>query len=152
MKKYVSVVLSLIFAVSTGAVELGNSWKSLNPAGTVLEKKEGQLHLVIRAETKFHGGAVLNFEKLEGETNYLFSATLTADQPDLAYLSVKLYRKGEELKRFDSPCNGKTPSRLSVKFNTEKADRVELLIRTIQTTKTIGAALTAERISLEKGE
>ena len=126
MKKYVSVVLSLIFAVSTGAVELGNSWKSLNPAGTVLEKKEGQLHLVIRAETKFHGGAVLNFEKLEGETNYLFSATLAADQPDLAYLSVK--------------------------FNTEKADRVELLIRTIQTTKTIGAALTAERISLEKGE
>ena len=125
----------------------------MNWKNTAVSYEKGTLNLEIKQAQKFHGGAVLTIPKPEPDKTFVFSAEVTSPEPDVAYLSVKLYKGKKEIQRINSPMNpSEKPAVLSVKFHTNDADRIELLVRTIQIPDTVGTKVTARKLDLKTAE
>ena len=91
--------------------------------------------------------------KPEPDKTFVYSAEVTSREPEVAYLSVKLYKGKKEIQRINSPLNpSEKPAALSVKFQTKDADRIELLIRTIQIPDTVGTKVTVRKLDLKPAE
>ena len=150
-----TILTSLLFAgfIALNAEEPSGQWKSMNWKNTAVSYEKGTLNLEIRQAQKFHGGAVLAILKPEPDKTFVFSAEVTSREPEVAYLSVKLYKGKKEIQRINSPQNpSEKPAALSVKFQTKDADRIELLIRTIQIPDTVGTKVTVRKLDLKPAE
>ena len=130
--KLLLLALALSCAAAAETAEPAGKWNSMNRRTTSAVRKNGVLELEIKAAQKFHGGAAL-----------------TIPEPETAYLSVKLYKGKKEIRRFISQQNASTGAMpLSIKFNTGDADKIELLVRTIQIQDTVGAKIAVRDIDL----
>ena len=102
---------------NTGAVEL----KAAPPKGITLKIRranalDSSLEQLVRNPPK---GVTLRF-----------AATVEADQPKMAYLSVKLFRGGKEINRVNSPLNTSNKQQLAVNFDPAGADAFSVHCRT----------------------
>ena len=150
-----TILTALLFAGFTAlnAAPPAGQWKSMNWKNTAVSYEKGTLNLEIKQAQKFHGGAVLAILKPEPDKTFVYSAEVTSREPEVAYLSVKLYKGKKEIQRINSPLNpSEKPAALSVKFQTKDADRIELLIRTIQIPDTVGTKLTVRKLDLKPAE
>ena len=150
-----TILTALLFAGFTAlnAAPPAGQWKSMNWKNTAVSYEKGTLNLEIKQAQKFHGGAVLAILKPEPDKTFVFSAEVTSREPEVAYLSVKLYKGKKEIQRINSPQNpSEKPAALSVKFQTKDADRIELLIRTIQIPDTVGTKVTVRKLDLKPAE
>ena len=150
-----TILTSLLFAgfIALNAAPPAGQWKSMNWKNTAVSYEKGTLNLEIRQAQKFHGGAVLAILKPEPDKTFVFSAEVTSREPEVAYLSVKLYKGKKEIQRINSPQNPSEKSAaLSIKFQTKDADRIELLIRTIQIPDTVGTKVTVRKLDLKPAE
>ncbi len=153
MKK--NILAAFLFAgfIALNAAPPAGQWKSMNWKNTVVSYEKGTLNLEIKQAQKFHGGAVLTILKPEPDKTFVFSAEVTSLEADIAYLSVKLYKGKKEIQRINSPMNpSEKPAVLSVKFQTKDADRIELLVRTIQIPDTVGTKVTVRQLDLKLAE
>ncbi len=153
MKK--NILAAFLFAgfIALNAAPPAGQWKSMNWKNTAVSYEKGTLNLEIKQAQKFHGGAVLAILKPESDKTFVYSAEVTSREPEVAYLSVKLYKGKKEIQRINSPLNpSEKPAALSVKFQTKDADRIELLIRTIQIPDTVGTKLTVRKLDLKPAE
>ncbi len=153
MRKTILTVLLFAGFIALNAAPPVGQWKSMNWKNTSVSYEKGTLNLEIRQAQKFHGGAVLTILKPEPDKTFVFSAEVTSREPEVAYLSVKLYKGKKEIRRISSPMNSsEKPAALSVKFHTKDADRIELLVRTIQIPDTVGTKVTARKLDLKTAE
>ena len=91
MKK--NILAAFLFAgfIALNAAPPAGQWKSMNWKNTAVSYEKETLNLEIKQAQKFHGGAVLTILKTEPDKTFVFSAEVTSPEPDVAYLSVKLY-------------------------------------------------------------
>ena len=153
MKK--NILAAFLFAgfIALNAAPPAGQWKSMNWKNTAVSYEKGTLNLEIKQAQKFHGGAVLAILKPEPDKTFVYFAEVTSREPEVAYLSVKLYKGKKEIRRISSPMNSsEKPAALSVKFQTKDADRIELLIRTIQIPDTVGTKVTVRKLDLKPAE
>jgi hypothetical protein len=147
--KLLLLALALSCAAAAETAGPAGKWNSMNRRTTSAVRKNGVLELEIKAAQKFHGGAALTIPEPEQNKDFVFSAVVTATEPETAYLSVKLYKGKKEIRRFISQQNASTGAMpLSIKFNTGDADKIELLVRTIQIQDTVGAKIAVRDIDL----
>ena len=149
------ILSALLFAglVALNAAPPSGQWKSMNWKNTAVSYQKGTLNLEIRQAQKLHGGAVLTILKPDADKTLVFSAEVTSPEPEVAYLSVKLYKGKKEIQRINSPMNpSEKAAALSVTFQTKDADRIELLIRTIQIPDTVGTKVTVRQLELKPAE
>ena len=102
---------------TTGAVEL----KAAPPAGITMQIRradalDSSLEQLVKNPPK---GVRLRF-----------AATIQADRPKTAYLSVKLFRNGKEIRRINSSLNKSDKQRLAVNFDPSEADAFSVHCRT----------------------
>lgn len=150
-----NILTALLFAgfIVLEAAPPAGQWKSMNWKNTSVSYEKGTLNLEIKQAQKFHGGATLMILKPEPDKAFVFSAEVSSLEPEIAYLSVKLYKGSKEIQRISSPMNpSEKTTALSVKFNTKDADRIELLIRTIQIPDTVGTKVTVRKLDLKPAE
>ena len=120
---------------NTGAVEL----KAAPPAGITLK--------VHRANALDSSLEQLVKNPPKGVT-LRFAATVEADQPKMAYLSVKLFRGGKEIQRVNSPLNTSNKQQLAVNFNPAGADAFSVHCRTKLSAALTGKSATFRELRL----
>ena len=153
MRKTIPTALLFAGFIALNAEMPSGQWKSMNWKNTAVSYEKGTWNLEIKQAQKLHGGAVLTILKPEPDRTFVFSAEVTSREPEVAYLSVKLYKGKKEIQRINSPMNpSEKPAALSVKFQTKDADRIELLIRTIQIPDTVGTKVTVRKLDLKPAE
>ena len=105
MKK--NILAAFLFAgfIALNAAPPAGQWKSMNWKNTAVSYEKGTLNLEIKQAQKFHGGAVLAILKPEPDKTFVYSAEVTSREPEVAYLSVKLYKGKKEIQRINSPMN-----------------------------------------------
>lgn len=77
-----------------------------------------------------------------------FAATVEADQPKMAYLSVKLFRGGKEIQRVNSPLNSSNRQLLAVNFDPAEADAFSVHCRTKLSAELLGKSATFRELRL----
>ncbi len=123
------------------AVSLPDGWINLKPAEHPTESIPGGLRTRIAVKAGFYGSIVKSVRGLPADEAQIFSAVVKSSRSGVACLTVKLFKDGKELRRFDSRRNLAPESRLEVKFTPREADRVELLCRPIFSEENTGAVV-----------
>ena len=77
-----------------------------------------------------------------------FAATIQADRPKTAYLSVKLFRNGKEIRRINSSLNKSDKQRLAVNFDPSEADAFSVHCRTKLSAEFLGKSATFRDLRL----
>lgn len=120
---------------TTGAVEL----KAAPPAGITMQIRradalDSSLEQLVKNPPK---GVRLRF-----------AATIQADRPKTAYLSVKLFRNGKEIRRINSSLNKSDKQRLAVNFDPSEADAFSVHCRTKLSAEFLGKSATFRDLRL----
>ncbi len=102
-----------------------------------------KLHNGILSQT-LSGGRVIDglvcFEPVTWEKNksYEFRCDVEAPKTAIAYLQVKLYQNGKEIRRINSRLNNQLKASLSLEVIPDKSDKMELLYRIIRREENLG--------------
>ena len=120
---------------TTGAVEL----KAAPPAGITMQiRRAGTLDSSLEQLVKNPPKGV----------RLRFAAAIQADRPKTAYLSVKLFRNGKEIKRVNSSLNNTNQQLLAVNFDPAEADAFSVHCRTKLSAELSGKSATFRELRL----
>ena len=113
-------------AVSTSPLPRQFDWGDAR--GCMTEFKNGVLTQKLSGNRKY--GLICSIPQTWGKKReYEFAAKVKAPKRDMAFVQVKLYREGKELKCLSSKTNARLNEVLSVHFNSGDADKLELICR-----------------------
>ena len=100
---------------------LSGKWHNNAPKQTAVNVENETVCIRVAGSHPMHGSWQRSVQ-LPKNKDYVFSADVSGDQPNIAYLSVKLFRNKKEIARFSSRRSGTFKRNLAVPFSTKDAD------------------------------
>lgn len=128
---------------------LSGKWHNNAPKQTTVNVENETVCIRVDGTLPLHGSWQRSIQ-LPKNRDYVFSADVSGDQPNIAYLSVKLFRNKKEIARFSSRRNETFKRNLAVPFSTKDADKVQLLLRTILQPEFAGGKAFFRNLKLEE--
>ena len=120
-------------------------WRIGSPGHTIAvdpaEKPDGparSLRVDIRSTSPNYGEVQANLTGLDAAGTYLIEGKVKATARGLAFLQIKLYRDGKELRRITTDRNGTGWTTVGTTFRTGGADKVGILCRFLQAPEAVG--------------
>ncbi len=141
-----TTVLIWLLALSAIAAELPNQWKAV-PAKSL--KVENDVATVL-SSSRSHLALEQDIGKLIPGAHYTLSARIKSSVPRMAYLQVKTYRNGKELKRYNSPASATEWQTLKCEFQPSEADAVKVHIRIVADEANVKEQVFFGRVSLDE--
>jgi hypothetical protein len=100
--------------------------------------------------THRHFGEAFQSIKIEPNTAYVFGGSIRSTANRLAFLQVKLFQKGKELRRVSTPRSSQSWRTVEQVLHTGEADEAGILCRYMQTKEMVGQTAWFANVSLRK--
>lgn len=149
MQKNVFFLLTLLLgSIAAPALELNSGWSNATPqiSSSTPVGPDG-FTVEVTAVNPFHTANEWFMPRPLDRREQEFSGEIAAPSQGVAYLAVKLYKDGKELKRLESSRNqGK---RLALRFSPGDADKIQLLCRVEASERTRGQKIRFGKLRLQ---
>ena len=109
---------------------LNGKWYNNASKQTAVNVENETVCIQVSAPHSMHGSWQRSV-RLPKNKDYVFSADVYGSQPNIAYISVKLFRNKKEIARLTSRRCETFKRNLAVPFSTQDADEVQSLLRTV---------------------
>lgn len=122
-------------------------WLNNYPQMMTAEPVAGGVKLTVTAANQAPG-AITQIVKVPQNLDLAFTARVECDKPNVAFLHVKVNKKGKQFKTYDSAFNTEGTSELKVRFNSADGDSISILCRMRGSADAVGASAVFTELSL----
>ncbi len=136
--------------VSTGTPVQLNGWRNTDQDKMKTHfRSASEIELKIVGRKDHHGACVQEC-RLAPNKKYQFSAEISAEDRNMVYLSVKLFKGGKEMERFTTKPNKFRQTDLLLEFQSGDADTAQLLLGVVLNSGNLGKKLSFRKITLKE--